>query len=85
MNDMLPQRTSIPLVDLKAQRRALGGEVDAAMLRVLERCDFILGEDVRLFESEFADRGQLHCDEPHWFWVYCDGCLPENRRSNDRT
>jgi len=19
--------------------------------------------------------GQLHCREPHWFWVCCDGCL----------
>ena len=54
MNQMPPQRASIPLVDLKAQRRALGGEIDAAMLKVLERCDFILGEDVQLFETEFA-------------------------------
>jgi dTDP-4-amino-4,6-dideoxygalactose transaminase len=44
----------IPLVDLHAQYERIGSEVDAAIKRVLERADFILGEDVDAFEAEFA-------------------------------
>ena len=44
----------IPLVDLRTQYRALSPEVDAAIRRVLERADFVLGEDVEAFEREFA-------------------------------
>jgi len=46
--------TPVPLVDLKAQYRSIQADVDAAVARVLERGDFILGEDVREFEREFA-------------------------------
>jgi dTDP-4-amino-4,6-dideoxygalactose transaminase len=53
-------RAAIPLVDLKAQRQAISGEIEAAIARVIERCDFILGEEVSLFESEFAE----YCDVP---------------------
>jgi dTDP-4-amino-4,6-dideoxygalactose transaminase len=49
------------LVDLKAQRRAILEEIETAMSRVVERCDFILGEDVSLFESEFAE----YCGVPY--------------------
>lgn len=45
----------IPLVDLKAQTILIRDEVDAAMGAVLDRCDFILGQDVGAFEQEFAD------------------------------
>lgn len=45
----------IPLVDLKAQYEGLAPEIDEALGRVLARADFILGEDVRRFEEEFAD------------------------------
>ncbi|HLE36407.1 MAG TPA: DegT/DnrJ/EryC1/StrS family aminotransferase, partial [Candidatus Acidoferrales bacterium] len=44
----------VPFVDLKAQYAAIAGEVEAAMRGVLERADFILGEDVARFEEEFA-------------------------------
>ena len=51
----------IPLVDLRAQRATLKAEIDAAIARILDRGDFILGEDVRLFEAEFA----AYCRVPH--------------------
>ena len=44
----------IPFVDLKAQYRAIKPEVDAAILSVLESCEFTLGSEVRAFEDEFA-------------------------------
>jgi dTDP-4-amino-4,6-dideoxygalactose transaminase len=49
------------LVDLKAQRQAISEEIAAAIARVVERCDFILGEEVSLFESEFAE----YCGVPY--------------------
>ena len=45
---------TIPLVDLKAQYSSIKDEIDAAIQRVLESADFILGEEVSLFEGEFA-------------------------------
>ena len=54
-------RPSIPLVDLKAQRQAISREIETAIARVVERCDFILGEEVSLFESEFAE----YCGVPY--------------------
>lgn len=44
----------IPFMDLGAQRAALRPELEAAGLRALDRGDYILGEDVAAFESEFA-------------------------------
>jgi dTDP-4-amino-4,6-dideoxygalactose transaminase len=44
----------IPLVDLRAQYRAIKPEVDSAVLRVLDSAQFILGEEVAAFEREFA-------------------------------
>ena len=44
----------IPLVDLSAQHRPLSAELESAMRQVLQRGDFILGEEVAAFESEFA-------------------------------
>ena len=44
----------IPFVDLAAQHTALGHELERALARVLERADFILGEEVECFEREFA-------------------------------
>jgi dTDP-4-amino-4,6-dideoxygalactose transaminase len=44
----------IPLVDLKAQYRSIKPEIDAAVLRVLESGQFILGADVAEFERQFA-------------------------------
>jgi dTDP-4-amino-4,6-dideoxygalactose transaminase len=54
-------RSSIPLVDLKAQRQAISAEIETAIARVVERCDFILGEEVSLFESDFAE----YCGVPY--------------------
>jgi dTDP-4-amino-4,6-dideoxygalactose transaminase len=44
----------IPLLDLKAQYQTIKGELDAAVLRVLENAQFILGPEVAAFEKEFA-------------------------------
>jgi dTDP-4-amino-4,6-dideoxygalactose transaminase len=49
-----PLQGAIPLVDLGSQYRSIRSEIDAAIQAVLERGDFILGEDVGRFEQEFA-------------------------------
>ncbi len=44
----------IPFIDLKAQYASIKGEVNAAIQRVLESCQFTLGPEVAAFEEEFA-------------------------------
>ena len=44
----------IPFVDLKAQYSGIKQEVDDAIVRVLDNCQFVLGEEVESFETEFA-------------------------------
>ena len=44
----------IPFIDVAAQRRRLGPAIDAAVARVLDHCQFIMGPEVRAFESELA-------------------------------
>jgi dTDP-4-amino-4,6-dideoxygalactose transaminase len=44
----------IPLVDLRAQYLGIKRDVDAAMARVMETGQFVLGEEVEGFEREFA-------------------------------
>jgi len=44
----------IPLVDLKAQYKSIKNEIDDAVQRVLESTQFILGQEVKAFESEIA-------------------------------
>jgi dTDP-4-amino-4,6-dideoxygalactose transaminase len=44
----------IPFIDVAAQRRRLGPAIDAAVARVLSHCQFILGPEVRAFETELA-------------------------------
>lgn len=44
----------IPMLDLKAQYAALRGEIQAAIERVLESQQFILGPEVEAFEREIA-------------------------------
>ena len=44
----------IPFVDVGAQRRRLGPAIDAAVARVLNHCQFILGPEVKAFETELA-------------------------------
>ncbi len=45
---------NVPFVDLKAEYKVIAREVGERMGRVMENADFILGEDVHLFEQEFA-------------------------------
>jgi len=45
----------IPFIDLKAQYQSIKSEIDAAVIRVLESSQFVLGHEVELFEKEFAD------------------------------
>ena len=44
----------IPFLDLSAQYRHLKPEIDAAVARVLESSQFVLGDEVAAFETEFA-------------------------------
>lgn len=44
----------IPFVDLKAQYASIKPEVDAAILGILDSCQFTLGKEVASFEEEFA-------------------------------
>jgi dTDP-4-amino-4,6-dideoxygalactose transaminase len=41
-------------VDLKTQYHSIKGEIDAAIARVLESTEFVLGKEVDAFEEEFA-------------------------------
>ena len=45
---------AIPFIDLAAQRRRLGPAVDAAVTKVLNHAQFVLGPEVRTFEAELA-------------------------------
>lgn len=45
---------NVPFLDLKAQYRAIAGEISAAIDPVLANADYILGEELKLFEQEFA-------------------------------
>ena len=51
---------TIPLVDLKAQYRAIGPEIEAAIGRVLQRQSFINAAETKAFEEEFA----AFCEAP---------------------
>lgn len=53
-------RSIIPLVDLQAQQRSIGGEITAAIARVEERQMFVNGPEIAAFEVEFAS----WCDAP---------------------
>jgi dTDP-4-amino-4,6-dideoxygalactose transaminase len=44
----------IPYADLQSQYRSIRAEIDAAVLRVLDSAQFILGDEVTAFEREFA-------------------------------
>jgi dTDP-4-amino-4,6-dideoxygalactose transaminase len=44
----------VPFVDLKAQYHSIKEEIDAAVLKVLESSQFVLGPEVAGFEQEFA-------------------------------
>jgi dTDP-4-amino-4,6-dideoxygalactose transaminase len=44
----------VPYLDLKAQYRSIKAEIDQAIARVLDSCQFVLGPEVADFEREFA-------------------------------
>jgi len=44
----------VPVLDLSRQRIEIQYEVSAALKRTIQRSDFILGKELRLFEQEFA-------------------------------
>lgn len=44
----------VPYLDLKAQYRSIKPEIDAAVARVLDSCQFVLGPEVAAFERSFA-------------------------------
>ena len=46
--------TEVPLLDLRAQYASIRAEVDAAVARVLDSGQFVLGSEVAAFEREFA-------------------------------
>lgn len=45
---------TIPLVDLKAQYQTIKGEIAQAMQRVLDEAHYILGDEVKQFEADYA-------------------------------
>lgn len=47
----------IPFIDLQAQRARIAGKIDAALARVLAHGQFILGPEVRAFETQLAAFG----------------------------
>jgi len=51
----------IPFVDLKAQYNSIKDEIDEAIQSVLNRTSFIMGEELKQFEEEFAQ----FCDVKH--------------------
>lgn len=44
----------IPFLDLKAQYQSIKNEIEAAISKVLESTQFVLGDEVAAFENEFA-------------------------------
>src|SRR5579864_5178739 len=44
----------VPYLDLKAQYQSIKPEIDAGIARVLESCQFVLGNEVASFEQDFA-------------------------------
>jgi dTDP-4-amino-4,6-dideoxygalactose transaminase len=44
----------VPYLDLKAQYHSIKPEIDAAIARVLDSCQFVLGSEVAAFERDFA-------------------------------
>jgi dTDP-4-amino-4,6-dideoxygalactose transaminase len=44
----------IPFLDLKAQYRTIKSDIDQAIHKILDSAQYVLGEEVELFEREFA-------------------------------
>jgi dTDP-4-amino-4,6-dideoxygalactose transaminase len=56
---------AVPFVDLRAQYLPIRDEVNAAIQRVIDRCEFTLGSEVAAFEAEFA----AYCEATHGIGV----------------
>lgn len=52
---------NIPFVDLKAQHDTIRPEIDAAIARVIDRANFVLGDEVQKLEEEFASFCESEC------------------------
>jgi len=52
---------TVPFLDLKAQYHSIKPEIDAAIAKILETSQFVLGEEVAGFEREFA----AYCGAAH--------------------
>jgi len=48
----------IPLVDLQVQYQNLSQEINERVIQAMKKADFILGQELKLFEEEFAK----YCD-----------------------
>lgn len=46
--------TKVPYLDLKTQYQSIRPEINEAIARVLDNCQFVLGSEVAVFEKEFA-------------------------------
>src|SRR5260370_24094281 len=68
---LAPEKTSelVRFVDLREQTSLLRHELDAAIGGVLDRCDFVLGDEVDALEAEFA----AYCGVAHGVGV--DSCF----------
>jgi dTDP-4-amino-4,6-dideoxygalactose transaminase len=55
----------VPFLDLKSQYQSIKPEIDAAVTRILESSQFVLGEEVAGFEREFA----AYCGASHGIGV----------------
>ena len=44
----------VPLLDLRAQYQSIREEIDSAIARVMERGNYVMGEEVEAFEAEWA-------------------------------
>jgi dTDP-4-amino-4,6-dideoxygalactose transaminase len=49
-----PRFAPIPFIDVAAQRRHLGARIDAAIARVLDHCQFVMGPEVGALEADLA-------------------------------
>jgi dTDP-4-amino-4,6-dideoxygalactose transaminase len=61
MSTTVKKNNVVPMLDLKAQHEKIGAEVEAAVKRVLESQQFILGPEVRALEGEIA----AYCESSH--------------------
>jgi dTDP-4-amino-4,6-dideoxygalactose transaminase len=61
MSTTIKKNNVVPMLDLKAQHEKIGAEIEAAVKRVLESQQFILGPEVRELEGEIA----AYCESSH--------------------